>query len=166
MAGEPRVSFSQGDAQRISAATLAYERGNRDMPAIRFRQPGDGGGAIRVGKVSQDWSVGTCTTVNIWEDGSGCEPTNSNDTVEDVANLTMKVSAGSWVFIGQAANGRWYLLAAGNNDSCKKSIGGQDVSSIDGHDSAKTQVLGHDANGCLKWIDTTPCDPPPEGGGQ
>lgn len=55
-----RVTFNENDAQRISRTVRAYERGNRDMPGIKFRQISDGDGgaapAIRLAQTSGQWS--------------------------------------------------------------------------------------------------------------
>jgi len=56
--GDRKVSFTESAASRIAAATLAYERGRRDMPGIKFRQTGDGdggGSTIRLGQFSGSW---------------------------------------------------------------------------------------------------------------
>jgi hypothetical protein len=160
------VRFSEGDARRIAAATRAYERGNRDMPPVRFRDPGgDGGDPIRIGKVSADWTVGTCATVTLWEgdaiSGTSCEPTQTSptETTADVRNLSRDVKANSWVAIGKAADGNWYLIEAGSPDgSCRQTIGGQDITKWPGWDGTKIQLLGHDENGCLKWFDSEDCE--------
>lgn len=46
-------------------------------------------------------------------------------------------------------------------DSDKKfTIGKVDLQTIPGWNKTMEQMLGHDENGCLKWIDTTACPPP------
>ena len=54
-----RVTFNETDAGRISKTVRAYERGNRDMPPIKFRTVSDegGGGAlpIRLAQTSGEW---------------------------------------------------------------------------------------------------------------
>jgi len=166
------VKFSEGDARRIAAATRAYERGNRDMAPVRFRDPGgDGGDPIRIGKVGADWAFGTCATVTLWErdaiSGAPCQPTLHGEvsgvfsppTVEGVRNLSRDVKANSWVAIAQAADGKWYLVEAGSPvGTCRQTIGGEDITKWPGWDGAKVQLLGHDANGCLKWFDSEECE--------
>lgn len=156
-----RVQFTEDGARRIVAATRAYERGSRDQPPIRFRQPGgDEGGAIRVGKVADAWARGTCASVAVWEGGDGCTPTETDPptTIDDVSNMSVSVPAGSWVLIALAANGRWYLIDAGQDGECRQTIGGEDITTWPGWDGAKEQLLGHGVDGCLMWFDTTTCD--------
>jgi len=160
------VRFSEGDARRIAAATRAYERGNRDMAPVRFRDPGGDGDPIRIGKVSSDWAFGTCATVTLWEgeasSGASCEPTQTSPTatITGVRNQSRDVKAESWVAIARATDGRWYLVEAGapdDSETCRQTIGGQDITKWAGWDGTKVQLLGHDENGCLKWFDTDEC---------
>lgn len=90
-----RYALSEEAARRVIAATRAYERGNRDMPPIKFRTANDDG--------IEDDCVG---------DGSG--------------------------------------------SGCCQTIGGRDISAIEGYDPEAIQILGHEY-GCLVWISTTDC---------
>lgn len=54
-----RVTFNETDAGRISKAVRAYERGNRDMPPIKFRTVSDEGGSglpIRLARFAGAWT--------------------------------------------------------------------------------------------------------------
>ena len=130
---------------------------------VRFGE----GGQLRIGKYtgSSAWAIGTCATVTLWErTGTNCLPTASSptETVEAVANLLHDVPANSWVVIGQGTDGKWYLLDSGIEGSCRQTIGGEDVTKLAGWDGTKVQLLGHDANGCLKWFDIAACAAPTE----
>lgn len=119
---------------------------------------------MRVGKISAPWQFGQCSTVTIWEgdaDGVDCKPSESEpcETISDVVNLSFDVPADSFVLISRAPNGRWYLTEAGIEGSCRKTIGGEDITSWSGWNGAAEQVLGHDASGCLKWFDVEGCSP-------
>jgi hypothetical protein len=161
MSGPRKVHLTEDTARRIGAATLAYERGNRDQPPIYFRTAVGDDGGLRIGKVSSDWEFGTCATVALWARGeTGCTPAQvyPTETIEDVTNLSHDVPSGSWVVIGEAVDGKWYLLESGKDESsCRKTIGGQDITKWSGWDGTKVQLLGHDANGCLKWFDSDEC---------
>lgn len=164
MSSPRKVHLTEDVARRMGAATLAYERGNRDMPPVYFRTAGDdGGAAIRVGKVASAWTIGTCATVTIWNrTGSNCSPTASSptETVEAVANLSHDVPANSWVVIGQGTDGKWYLVDSGIEGSCRQTIGGEDITKWTGWNGSANQLLGHDENGCLKWFDVEVCAAP------
>ena len=156
--------ISVESARRIAEVVRKVEGGDRNIPPLPLRTAyDDGGGEVRIGKVSVAWARETCATVTIWEEGDECVPGESSpaETIEDVANLSFDVAADSWVVIAQAANGRWYLVQAGDPPdagACKPpAVGGEDLTTVEGYDAAKTQLLGHEA-GCLKWIDTIECD--------
>jgi hypothetical protein len=132
----------------------------------------DGGDPIRIGKVGADWAFGTCATVTLWErdaiSGAPCQPTLHGEvsgvfsppTVEGVRNLSRDVKANSWVAIALAADGKWYLVEAGapdDSETCRQTIGGQDITKWPGWNGSAVQLLGHDENGCLKWFDTDDC---------
>lgn len=59
MAAQKKVALTEDAARRVAAATLAYERGNRDQPPIRFRTAvGDEAGGslpIRLAQTSGVW---------------------------------------------------------------------------------------------------------------
>ena len=111
-----RVSFSEDAAQRIGKATLAYERGNRDMSPIKFRTVSgdDGGDPIRLGKTSAAWPIGTLADILMWESGTPPdeEQTSPAELLEDAVNKFADVPAGAWVALARGKNGSWYLIAA------------------------------------------------------
>lgn len=167
MSGPRKVHLTEDVARRMGAATLAYERGNRDMPPVYFRTANDADGGLRIGKVASAWTMGTCATVTLWTRGeSSCLPTASSptETVEDVVNLSHDVPADSWVIIAQDTNGKWCLVESGRDEgSCRQTIGGQDITKWPGWNGTNVQLLGHDENGCLKWFDSEECQTPSPG---
>jgi hypothetical protein len=111
MAGERKVAFTEDAARRVAAATLAYERGSRDMPPIKFRQAGDEGEEPRLGTVSATWNKGsTATVTKIKADGTALSPTVTFTATNYFATVT--VTSGTrkvlCVFVGD----RWLLTAA------------------------------------------------------
>ena len=114
MASPRKVSWNENDARRVAAATLAYERGNRDMPPIRFRTGGDDGGGgeePRLGTISATWNKGsTATVTQVNADGTSLSPTVTFTATNWFATVT--VTSGTrkvlCVFVGD----RWLLVAA------------------------------------------------------
>jgi hypothetical protein len=97
----------------MAAATRAYERGNRDQSAIMFRQGGEDGDPVRLGKTAAAWNKGTLATINVWE--SGTPPNETQTTGQTLANCVNKfatVAGGKWVMLARGANGYWYLISA------------------------------------------------------
>lgn len=107
-----RVTFNETDAGRISKAVRAYERGNRDVSPVTFRQVSDDVG-VRLCKTSAAWNKGSTATLNVWESGTPPNETQSTGvTIADCVNKFATVQSGKFVMIAQAGNGRWYLIAA------------------------------------------------------
>ncbi len=165
-----RVDFTRGAAERIARAVRIVETGERDGAPLTFKRPfeaGGGGGAppIRIGKTPCDWAVGQCVTITLWGGEGTCTPTQTSPTatIENVRNLSHDVAQDSWVAIGKAADGQWYLVEAGSpedSESCRQTIGGEDFTKWSGWNGSAVQLLGHDENGCLKWYDVNACETP------
>lgn len=172
------VMITAESVRRIAKVIQKIENGDRAIPPQRLRtaeDEGEGGGGdpIRIGKTPCDWAVGQCVTITLWEAaGEGCTPTQTSppETIENVRNLSHDVAMDSWVAIGRAADGNWYLVEAGSPEAespspgspCRKTIGGEDVTKWTGWDGTKVQLLGHDADGCLQWFDVNACETPSE----
>lgn len=160
-----RVTFTEDGARRIVDAVRGYEQANRNQPPIKFRQVDEGGESVRLCKTTSVWAFNTAATLDLWEAG---DPLDEQLSVHDDTTLTLEaynklfdVAACVWVLVGQARNGKWYLLAASgptNEEGCvSPNIGGQDLTTIPGYDSAKSQALTHNASGCLAWVDIESC---------
>jgi hypothetical protein len=157
--------FTRRAAKRISRAVQAFERGDRDTSALTFRQSGDDE-PLRLCKTTAAWAKNTTATLEVWEDGTPPNESKSTGlTIEDVVNKSFDVASGVFCLIALAANGTWYLVAPGSDETenCDKPhIGGQDMTTISGYSASKKQALTHD-NGCLKWVDIEDCPEAPTG---
>ncbi len=58
--------------------------------------------------------------------------------------------------VGYLSGYRRYLARLSGTYNCNR-LGGIPLSSIAGYDGAAVQILGHDADGCLKWYTTATC---------
>jgi hypothetical protein len=97
----------------MAAATRAYERGNRDQSAVMFRQGGEDGDPVRLGKTAAAWAKGTTATINVWESGTPPNETQTTgQTLENCVNKFANVASGRWVIVARGGNGYWYLIAA------------------------------------------------------
>lgn len=107
------VRLTEDAARRMAAATRAYERGNRDQSAVFFRQAGDDGDPVRLGKTSATWTKGTTATINVWETGTPPNETQTTgQTLTNCVNKFATVPSGKFVMLARGANGYWYLIAA------------------------------------------------------
>ena len=107
------VRLTDDAARRMAAATRAYERGNRDQSAVMFRQGGEDGDPVRLGKTTAAWAKGTTATINVWESGTPPNETQTTgQTLENCVNKFANVATGKWVIVARGGNGYWYLIAA------------------------------------------------------
>ena len=107
------VAFSEDGARRVIAATKAVEAGSRDMPGIRFRDVGDDGDPVRLGKTTAAWNKGATATINVWESGTaGSETQTTGATLTGCVNKFANVATGKWVIVARGVNGSYYLIAA------------------------------------------------------
>jgi hypothetical protein len=106
-----RVVFNESDARRIAAATRAYERGNRDMPPIKFRQVGDDDGGARLGKIDETWTKGSELTVQEYDGNGTIISASTFLAVNRFADVVVGSGQEAWVcciLIGA----KWHLIAA------------------------------------------------------
>ena len=172
--GPSLLSDIRSTIQRVDAIAPRTSGPAQEVRLQTLQQPVDEGGRLRVGKVPAAWDIGTCATVYLWGrtgTGENCEPVESDppETVEDVVNLSHNVPADSWVVVGRASDGTWYLIESGKQPTgdpptCRQTIGGEDITTWPGWNGSIVQLLGHDENGCLKWFDSEECEEESPGG--
>lgn len=108
------VRLTEDAARRMAAATHAYERGSRDQSPVMFRQTGDDGEPVRLGKTTAAWAKGTLATITLYEDGTPPNETTATTatTLENCVNKFANVATGKWVIVALGRNGSWYLISA------------------------------------------------------
>lgn len=157
--------LSRKAVRRISRAVASYEQGDRDLSAVGVQRGGGDDEPLRLCKTTAAWPKGQLATLEVWEDGTPPDESQTTGlTIPDVVNKMYPVAAGAFVMIAQAANGYWYLVEAESkkDGSCDSpNISGHDLTTLPGYSSSKKQALTHD-NGCLQWVDIEDC---PEGTG-
>lgn len=156
------VLITQESARRIQRVVQRIEGGDRNIPPVPIRTAFDEGDSLRIGKVADAWAIGTCATVTLWErTGTNCSPTEKDpaETVENVVNLSYDIPADSWVLIGHAADGKWYVVESGIEGECRTTIGGEDVTQLPGWSASAKQALSQE-DGCLKWMNPETLDDP------
>lgn len=157
------VMLTADAVRRINRVVASYERGDRDRRP-KTRTSWDEGDPIRLCKTTSAWAKDTTATLDVWESGTPPAETQTTGQTIDAVNKMHAVADDTFVHVALGANGTWYLIEAGDNESsgCEHpSIAGRDLTGLAGYDSAKTQALVHEA-GCLKWLDIDDC---PEGSG-
>jgi len=163
------VVLSQDAARRTARAVLAYEHsGGTGAAGWHAYRGDDGGDPVRIGLTTVDWAKDTTADITLIYEKDADTENPGPDKLEGVYNRCYDVGENTLVIVAKAKNGKWYLVdSAGRDDgsdTCKSvAIGGQDLTTVNGYDSTKTQLLGHEA-GCLKWFDTTDCGSTTGGG--
>lgn len=101
-------------ARRINRAVQAVERGDRDMPPIKFRTAGDdggGGGEIRLGRISSTWLKDCDISVQeIAVDGQALYPSVFFTARNILAEVP--VESGHKRVICAQVGGSWVMIAA------------------------------------------------------
>ena len=79
----------------------------------RFEAMPASGGRLRLCKTTAAFNKSTVATLNVWEDGTPPNETQtSGATVEDVVNKYANIATGKFVSVARHGNGRWYVVAA------------------------------------------------------
>jgi hypothetical protein len=154
--------FNEGDARRIGRAVRAVEK----FPSkIMLGTPGAEGAAPGVRLLiakheGSSWDTGKTAVVTLY---NGSVPNGVATAMTMVAyNHYIKFSDNTncttrWVALGH--NGfAWHPVDAQSDcGTCISLIGGVDFRVFPGYEHTNEQILGHDAGGCIKWLDTTTC---------
>ncbi len=108
-----RVHLTPESARRIGSAVRTVENSGRDVPPVMFRQTGDDGEPVRLGKTTSGWNKGTIATINVWESGTPPNETQTTgQTLENCVNKFTNVASGKWVVVARGQYGYWYLISA------------------------------------------------------
>jgi hypothetical protein len=153
------TQFDLGSAARIARVVRHVEQDVRTKPltfdAVQQQQRRV---LLKLCKTTDDWDIDTIATLEVWHDGDPPDETASSgtDTVEAV-NKIAPIGAGTFVLVGKAGNGSWYLVEAGRD--CEDGLLAKRLTENTLDDTVSDspldtgdgpQVLIHNA-GCLKW---------------
>lgn len=153
--------FSEGDAKRIGKVVRLVERG---PDKVRLGGPVNNGPSVGVRLLfgqhnGSSWATGSTAVVTVYNGDPG-----------EVASAITVVAYNHYIQFSSDTNctNRW--VALGNNGfgwvpvdshsacgTCVSEAGGIDFRSLPNYNRSAEQVLGHDTNGCIKWLDTTTC---------
>lgn len=110
--------ISEHFAQRLKSTVLKVDRipeaSATGVIPTRFEESlRRGGGVLRLCKTSSAFNKNTVATLNVWEDGTPPNETQTfGETVEDVVNKYADIGSGKFVSVAKHGNGRWYVVAA------------------------------------------------------
>jgi hypothetical protein len=154
-----RVTFTPGSAERIAKVVRIVEAGNRDANGyvLSPRLQGDGGGRLRLGTFTGDWSIGTYKTVKL--QGSTNTVSVYNWCNAAVGSDTANTTNTRYVIFGRV-NGTQSAVELQMQDTaqtCSSSIAGVDLTQFPGYAAGEVQLLGHSNSDCLQWYSITTC---------
>lgn len=157
-AGTERVAFTRPAAERIAKVVRKVEAGNRDGQPLVFRRfSAAAGSQLRLGTFTGDWQTGTYKTVTLT--GSTQTASVYNWTTPVVVN-TGSTECRRYVIFGNAA-GTHSLVEVQlqhTSSTCVLSVGGIDLTQLQGYSASQVQLLGHNSTGpCLEWYSITTC---------
>ena len=107
------VQFRLQDAQRIASAVHIVETERRAVKPSRLPRAFAGGKKARLCKTGAKFSKGTIATLDVWEDGTPPNETQSQgQQIEDVVNKYADIEANKFVSVSLHGNGHWYVISA------------------------------------------------------
>lgn len=145
-----RVTFTRPAAERIAKAVRHVEAGDRDCGPLTFGRSGGGGPyRLSVATFTGAWATGEYKTVTL---------VNSTNTAS-VYNWCNAAEDGGHVVFGKASGTNSAVeITMGGTATCRMTLGGVDLTELDGYAAGDVQLLGHNSTGpCLQWYSITTC---------
>lgn len=160
--------FSLPDVKRIGKAVRLVERDEprRDLGGDTDDTVSRGVRLLIAKFEGSAWATATTATVMIY----GGYPPSSGTAIQlasaytiAAANQFLKFSTNAsctqhWIALGNNGYG-WQVISksAACTATCSMEVSGVDFSVLPNYANNVTQILGHDASGCIRWYDTTNC---------
>ena len=144
------VQVAKADLDKLDGAFVYWEDDNWALVGR------DGVGALKLCKTTDEWGIDEIATLDVWHDGTPPTEQSSGETVQAV-NKVAPVGTDTFVLVGKAGNGSWYLVEIGRDcadgllakrlteEALDDTVSDSPLETGDG-----PQILIHNA-GCLKW---------------
>lgn len=149
-----RVTFTRPAAERIAKVVRQVEAGDRKGAALSFgaRVSGGAGAVLKLGTFTGAWATASYKTVTLAGTTNTASVLNAcNPVAEAACERTVVFSSVSGT---QVAVELQYRPTCA---TCHISIQGFDLSSLPDYSGSTIQILGHDADGCLRWYPVYEC---------
>lgn len=131
------VNFTRPAAERIAKVVRAVEFGNREGGALRFDR-------VSIGSINAD-AIRRCSWTENWA-------TSDTVTITFISATNATATAGN-VFVG-VRQGQGWVARDGTAGWKLVSV---DLTTQIGYDDDVIQMLGHNADGLLRWYSVTTC---------
>lgn len=157
MADSDPINFTRGAAERIANAVRTVEIGSRGAGSIEWDVQRDPPFRLKLATFTGSWEASTWKTVTL----------NGSTQTASVYNWTTPVivSTGDsechrYVIFGKAAGTHSLVEVQLQHTSCScvLSVGGIDLTQLQGYSASEVQLLGHNTTGpCLQWYSVSTC---------
>jgi hypothetical protein len=164
-------AFNAADARRIAEVVRAAEHGrigNIGLGADAHEQSKPGV-RLLIGKhEGTEWNAGETAVVTIYNGDINDTPkvfTSAGTLIaynQYIQFTDNPVCTARWVAL--AHNGfAWHPIDSQDDcPGCISEVGGIEFAIFPGFEKTQTQILGHDASGCVRWYDIFACQTAPE----
>lgn len=145
-----RVTFTRPAAERIAKVVRHVEAGDRNCGPLTFERTGGGVPyRLSVATFTGAWATGEYKTVTL---------VGSTNTAS-VYNWCNAAEDGGHVVFGKASGTNSAVeITMGGTATCRMTLGGVDLTELDGYAAGDVQLLGHNSTGpCLQWYSITTC---------
>lgn len=151
-----RVTFTRPAAERIGKAVRIVESGDRKSSALRFGAHVAPIPSLRIGTFTGNWYEGQPKAVTILGTTSTINVTQFLGYIPD---LGTEEGCEREVIFGSAGGTQNAVAIQFKTTctTCQLTINPFDLSELPYYNFATQQILGHDADGCLRWYGVTDC---------
>lgn len=152
--------ISEHFAQRMKSTILRVEgmplsTGDGTIPVRFDERPSIVGDSIQRAKFKGSWLVGEAKTVTLVTDTSTASTVSVTNYCAPI--ITSSADEELTVIFSSVQGTATALEIQGSTATCVLSVGGVNLTTIQGYSSSVIQVLGHAANGCLRWYGISTC---------
>lgn len=155
------VAENQAKIKIVDRIGVSYEKDTKgycyyDTHSSNYIMLSSNNTFLKLCKTNSLWDYDTIATLDVYHSGTPPTEESSGETVEAI-NKIAPVAANTFVIVGQAGNGLWYLVEIGRE--CEQGSRAARLTEFDLDDSIASlpletgsgpQVLVHD-EGCLRW---------------
>jgi hypothetical protein len=158
VADSDRITFTRAAAARIANAVLSVEAGDSSGGAIEWDTQRPHGFRLKLATFTGNWETGTYKTVTL----SGSTQTASvyNWCNPALGGNTASSAESRYVIFGKVSgtNSAVEIQMGTTAQTCHMTLGGLDLTIVEGYDPDFIQLLGHNTTGpCLQWYSITTC---------
>ncbi|NBT36378.1 MAG: hypothetical protein EBT03_12735 [Betaproteobacteria bacterium] len=112
---EPRYTIAEPLRLKLRDMVARFDGGGAPPPAMQQGREYISRRLhfLHLCKTTSEFAKGTTATLNVWEDGTPPNETQTSGfTIENVVNKYATIAANKFVSVARHGNGYWYVIAA------------------------------------------------------